>query len=262
MFSVVCLLHPLEIQVIRGPRPPSVRWPSARSPVSGTVKPNSTQPRGRWRERTRVNPEEVWESAKKRVLGLEAAISAMIANGIDERSSEVTSLKDSLAKAKRNGQEPSASIQLKGAKEFVERVRKRLAAHDAQRAVLEKELVDGETRVQRLEVEASVVPLRSTELDAEVSQLKAKLAMMEAEQQRLREGAARSLHAERMTDEVPSVAGIPPLPQHAEEVEQWLIDRSALHYQDTPMIAHIGALIAKVPASFPLSNQDSRGHLS
>ena len=50
------------------------------------------------------------------------------------------------------------------------------------------------------------------ELDAEVSQLKAKLAMMEAEQQRLREGAARSLHAERMTDEVPSVAGIPPLP--------------------------------------------------
>ena len=137
----------------------------------------------------------------------------------------------------------------------MERARKRLAAHDAQRAVLEKELVDGETRVQRPEVEASVVPPRSTELDAEVSQLKAKLAMMEAEQQRWREGAARSLHAERMTDEVPSVAGIPPLPQHAEEVEQWLIDRncelrSALHYQDTPMIAHIGALIAKGASKF------------
>ena len=222
--------------------------------------PNSTPPRGRCQERTRVNPEEVWESAKKRVLGLEAAISAMIANGIDERSSEVTSLKDSLAKAKRNAQEPSVSIQLKGAKEFVERARKRLVAHDAQRAVLEKELVDGETRVQRLEVEASVVCPRSTELDAEVSQLKVKLAMMEAEQQRLREGAARSLHAEQMTDEVPSVAGIPPLPQHAEEVEQWFIDRncelrSALHYQDTPMIAHIGALIAKGASKF--SNVES-----
>ena len=83
-------------------------------------------------------------------VGLKAAITAMIANGIDETSSEVPSLKDSLAKAKRNAQEPSASIQLKGAKEFVERVRKRLAAHDAQHAVLEKELVDGETRVQRL----------------------------------------------------------------------------------------------------------------
>ena len=223
---------------------PSVRWPSARSPVSGTVKPNSSPPRGQVAsERSRVNPEEVWESGKKRVLGLEAAISAMIANGIDETSSEVTSLKDSLAKAGRNAQEPSASIQLQGAKEFVERARKRLAAHDAQRAVLEKELVDGETRVQRLEVEVSVVPPRSTELDAEVSQLKAKLAMMEAEQQRLREGAAGSLHAERMTDEVPSVAGIPPLPHHAEEVEQWLIDRncelrSALRFLYTPMIAH------------------------
>ena len=81
-------------------------------------------------------------------------------------------------------------------------------------------------------------------MDAEVSQLKSKVAMMEAEQQRLREGAARAFHAERMTDEVPSVAGIPPLPHHAEEVEQWLIDRncelrSALHCQDTSMIAHI-----------------------
>ena len=63
--------------------------------MSGAVKPNSTPPRGRWRqERSRVTPEEVWESAKKRVFGLEAAISAMIANVIDETSSEVTSLKD------------------------------------------------------------------------------------------------------------------------------------------------------------------------
>ena len=79
--------------------------------------------------------------------------------------------------------------------------------------------------------------------------MKAKLAMMEAEQARLREGAARAPHSERMSDEIPSVAGIPPMPHHAQEEEQWLIDRncelrSALHYQDTSMIAHIGALIA------------------
>ena len=60
--------------------------------------------------------------------------------------------------------------------EFVERVRKCLVAHDAQRAALEKELVDGETRVQRLKAEVSVVPsTRPAELDAEVSQLKANL---------------------------------------------------------------------------------------
>ena len=73
---------------------------------------------------------------------------------------------------------------------------------------------------------------------------------MEAEHARLREGAVRASHSERMSDEAPSIAGIPPMPHHAEEVEQWLIDRncelrSALHYQDTHMIAHIGALIAK-----------------
>ena len=92
---------------------------------------------------------------------------------------------------------------------------------------------------------------RSAELDAEVSWLKAKFAMMEVEQARLREGAVRAAHSERMSDEAPSIAGIPPMPHHAEEVEQWLIDRncelrSALHYQDTHMIAHIGALIAKL----------------
>ena len=52
--------------------------------------------------------------------------------------------------------------------------------------------------MQRLEAEASVVPpIRPAELDAEVSQLKAKLAMMEAEQARLREGAARAPRSER-----------------------------------------------------------------
>ena len=48
----------------------------------------------------------------------------------------------------------------------------------------------------------------------------------------------------------PSAAGIPPMPHHVEEVEQWLMDRNgelrkALHFQDTFMIAHNGALIAK-----------------
>ena len=209
------------------PRPPSVRWPNAKSSTPGT-KPQSIPPRGRWhQERPRATPEEAWESAKKRVCVLEVAISAMIVNGFDETSSE----------AKRNAQQPSLSIQLKGAMEFVDRARKRLAAHDAQRA-------------QRLEAEVSVAPsTRPAELDAEVSQLKAKVAMMEAQQAHLREGVVREPNAERMSD-APSIAGIPPMPHHAQEVEQWLIDRncelrSALHWQDTHMIAHIGALIAK-----------------
>ena len=89
------------------------------------------------------------ENAKRRVVGLEAAVSAMIANGIDKQSPEVATLKECLSKAKRSAEEPPVSAQLKGAQEFVERAQKRLDQHDAQRKVLEKELADGEARVQR-----------------------------------------------------------------------------------------------------------------
>ena len=45
------------------------------------------------------------ENARKQVSGLEAAIAAMIVSGMDENSPEVTTLRGSLAKAKRNAQE-------------------------------------------------------------------------------------------------------------------------------------------------------------
>ena len=169
-------------------------------------------------------------------VGLEAAISTMIANGIDETSSEVTSLKDSLAKAKRNAQEPSASIQLKGAKEFVERVRKRFAAHDAQHAVLEKELVDGETRVQRL-AQVHRVGCRGLSVEGKSCNDGGGTTTFEG-------GSSKGVPCRADDRRSSQRAGIPPLPHHAEEVEQWLIDRncelrSALHCQDTSMIAHI-----------------------
>ena len=81
----------------------------------------------------------------------------------------------------------------------------------------------------------------------------------------MREGAARA-PIQRMSDEIPSVAEIPPMPHHAEEVEQWLIDRnfelrSALHHQDTSMIAHIGAFNAKSASKLSISGRTSRSSL-
>ena len=61
---------------------------------------------------------------------LEAAIAAMIASGMDENSPQVTILKGSLVKAKRNAQEAPIAVQVKGAQEFVDRAQKRLDAHD------------------------------------------------------------------------------------------------------------------------------------
>ena len=144
--------------VIRFPRPPSVPWPNARQPdgvrssaASSQVRPQFTSAQGRWRqERSKVSPEVVMENARKKVSGPEAAIAAMTASGMDENSPEVTTLKGSLAKAKRNAQEAPIAVQVKGAQEFVDRAQKRLDAHDKLRKELEVELVEGQARLQRL----------------------------------------------------------------------------------------------------------------
>ena len=73
---------------------------------------------GRWRqERARVSPDVSLESARKRVSGLEAAIAAMIANGMDENSAEVKSFRVSLTQAKRKVQEAPLEVQVKGAQD-------------------------------------------------------------------------------------------------------------------------------------------------
>ena len=98
--------------VIRGPRPPSVRWPQAQSShqpvkvvhnVSAATRTMSGDRsiQGRWRQGRPFNPDVALESARKCVAGLEAAISAMLSNGLDEKSAEVRTLQDSLMKAKR-----------------------------------------------------------------------------------------------------------------------------------------------------------------
>ena len=84
------------------------------------------------------------ENVRKQVSCLEAAIATTIVSGMDENSPEVTTLKGSLAKAKRNAQEAPIAVQVKGAQEFVDRAQKRLDAHDKLRRELEIELAEGQ----------------------------------------------------------------------------------------------------------------------
>ena len=63
--------------------PPSFRWPNARQ--TDGVRPSAAGVQGRWRlEHSKVSPEVVMENGRKQVSGLEAAIAAMIASGVDE----------------------------------------------------------------------------------------------------------------------------------------------------------------------------------
>ena len=130
-------------QVIRGPRPLSVRWPNAKSLVSGTMKPNSTPPRGRWRqERSRGHPEEVWGECQEACLWIGGC---HLCHDCQRHLRDVFR-GDVVEGFSGEGETECSRAQFIGVKEFVERARKRLVAHVAQRAVLEKELVDGETR--------------------------------------------------------------------------------------------------------------------
>ena len=96
-------------------------------PVSGTI------PRGR-QERSTKSPEIVLEEAKNKVAGIEAVLAALSSVGATE-GPEVP-----LQKSKRASQEPPIAVQVSQTGAFVERARKRLAAHDVEREALVNEL--------------------------------------------------------------------------------------------------------------------------
>ena len=109
--------------VIRGPRPPSVRWPQAQSshqpekvvrsvPVAAPAKGGDRSNQGRWRQgRPKISPDVALENDRKRVAGLEAAITAMIANG---NNIVRISVKTSQAEGRRRFHRNTAHARLSG----------------------------------------------------------------------------------------------------------------------------------------------------
>ena len=157
MLVLLCFLFVLAapdgwVQIIRGPRPPSVGWPAA-SEVSGTTKKQGvvgvprSQARGRWRQTfAQVSSEVSFEAAQRRVAQLESALRALG----DARGSEVTVLQESLKVAKRAAQVPLVKVQLAHCEQFVARAEKRLAIDDEERITLVKQLEDGKQRLLKL----------------------------------------------------------------------------------------------------------------
>ena len=140
--------------VIRGPQPPSERWPMAQ----GNRQPSKVDQvgRGRWGhqgggasrtqssqpERVRTSPEATIAAARQRVAHLGGALAAFG----DATGPEVTMLQNSLKVAKKAAQEPPMEVQLSLCESFVSRAQKRLVAHDDARELLAKELDEGERR--------------------------------------------------------------------------------------------------------------------
>ena len=155
------------VQIIRGPRPPSMKWPSAtvtrqssntvkkQGDVGGAQRPEA---RGRWRQPpARVSPEVSQEAAQKRAAQLEGALKAFG----DTTGPEVTMIQESLKSAKRAVHVPPLTVQVSQCEQFIARAQKRLVAHDEERILLVKQLEDGQQRLHsfREQVSQSAAPV-------------------------------------------------------------------------------------------------------
>ena len=127
------------VQIVRGPRPKSAKWPlaaghsgAARSPSGkgGATAPvqcrrgsqdgsaNPTRQEGRG-----LPPDEVMANARARVLKLEAAIAA-----VGESDPTCATLREALARAKSQAQERPVADRMKHTNIFIERARKRVSS--------------------------------------------------------------------------------------------------------------------------------------
>ena len=205
----------------------------------------------------KIQPDVALESARKRVAGLEAAISAMLSNGLDEKSAEIRSLQVSLTKAKRSAQEAPLEVQVKGAQEFIERAQKRLAAHDAVRTELEKELAEEQARLHRLRMQVEAMPkpqpvaqdLPPPEWVAEIQRLRAEVSNYKARARPVRDSgeAAQNVRAKA---EKRSAGLMDDMPTDEQGLKSWLEDknlemRDALDVGDAEAISSLAPLIAK-----------------
>ena len=249
------------VQIIRGPRPPAVRWPKAdpwpvvgRSLSDAKPKPVSrTIPHGR-QERPTKSPEIVLEEAKKKVAGIEAALAALASVGATE-GPEVQFLKESLQKAKRASQEPPIAVQVSQTEAFVERARKRLAAHDVEREALVNELEASQSRLVRLRSLAEVAqnvpsPQPVLEVDSEIAALIAKLASMEEERDVRGRRPKRQAVAQADAGFIPA-QDLPPMPtcRVPAELDRWMHHchlelREAMEFGDNSTVLELSSKLS------------------
>ena len=147
------------VQIVRGPRPKSEKWPLAKPAGSGSSPKGAV---GRWRSQggrqgvpaTRApDPEMVQDAANQRVVKLEAALRAMG----DYDGPEVASLKSSLQKAREAARSKPLQEQIAETEAFISRAQKRLSPMEEERVreqqLLDKALLRQERLRRDLEVE-------------------------------------------------------------------------------------------------------------
>ena len=262
------------IQVLRGPRPKSVQWPSAKEGNSS----DAVQPQGRWRQVPpprqqnvdqegksfrrlvpRMNPDSNREAARVKIGKLEKALEAMW----DSEGPVVDYLKTELEKARTAAKRRPVNVEVEECRKFIIRSEKRISELDAERAAEVGALDEARARLSRLEAEQAAVPKVVSEPVPEVvppPEWAAEVQRSREELERLRAGRspvpvdhsvqssaeAANLLQERAAKRRAGVAG--PVPNNPQDVEGWLSEkhtelRDAIEFGDKESILALTDLI-------------------
>ena len=238
------------VQVIRGPRPLSEKWPTI-----GRTPDRKVQPRGRWRRQspdssygqpgqrfqpsTRgLAPEEVRQEAATKIARLEAALLTL---GPEDQTEKAV-LEVSLRKARQQAIVPPVADQIEHTTKFLERAKKRLsnAAEWVQWAQdwhsqCSKDITEAEERLARLQTESVFSRVSSSH------PVQSSVEAVQLEQER---AAKRRACGEE-------------LPTTAQQLAEWLCNkhlelRDALELGDACIVAELTQLLAKGGAQMQL----------
>ena len=246
------------VQVLRGPRPPSEKWPSAKDA-------HRVHQSGRWRQpkpdkvhplqsppplRQPSNPPEAAAAiASAEVQRLETAISAL-----GETSPHAKPLVEALRIARAKSAVPPLQQRIQSRKLYIERAKQRVVRAEAvitraveQKAIYDGEVAEGEERLQQLLSEDALPAPPAPACPAQVAELQRQIDDLMKEREMWKVAQKQGIWC---SDGPPSVKEIPPIPACAQELGGWISERNcdlrnALEFGDTSTIAQIGSLLSK-----------------
>ena len=259
------------LQVIRGPRPRSQQWPSAKAKDPVTTQ---REVPGRWRQsrgatvtsqvpKPRMSPDAAREKAQSSVARLEKALEAMG----DVVGPAVEVLKAELIKARAAAKQPAVDVEIDQCRKFIARSERRIKELDSQRAEESASMTEAQERLKRLlEAQSRGPTIQPQDPGSQVTSLQQMVNTLQAE----RDALAQELHQARQTveDDVQPVTKkqavarqvssfrdphvpVPLMPRHVpNDVMSWLADRQAesqqaLRQGDLMRVTELGKLIAE-----------------
>ena len=246
------------LQLIRGPRPKSERWPRRTPQTHQKPAPavrllgvqGSKGPRVPTRPATdpaqRVSPDTARAAAQEKVRKLEKALEVMA----DVEGPAVDALRAELKKVQSAAMVPALDVQMEQCESFISRSQRRLAELDKQREAEEELLTEARARLERLRLEAEQCRAASSatlNVDSELTRLRAQVV----ELQRAATPALPRTAPVWMGDGPPSLDNVLPMPTaNIQDVEHWLNCRNcemrnALEHGDVATVARCGSLVAQ-----------------